>query len=240
MTAWIETELKLALPDEAAWNWVRSRLGQGKVVEQTNHFLDRSDRAFASARVGIRLRSEGPRRLLSLKGESGQADLEPVTRRIELETAIPTTEFDRALAKGLELAPWIAKWREIRPESGEPDRLELGAFLDESERLSSGMLLERHASFSNRRETIGLTLDDSAGELELEIELDRTTFPGGRIDFEIEVERTSERDGMMTRTHRALSEWLSQEGHIQTSVAESKLARLHAILEMPDDSHSSG
>ena len=40
MTEWIETELKLGLPHENAWRWVRSRLGPGPVVEQQNHFFD--------------------------------------------------------------------------------------------------------------------------------------------------------------------------------------------------------
>jgi hypothetical protein len=172
-----------------------------------------------------------------MKGESVHADLEPVTRRIELETAIPTTEFDRALRQGLELATWIAKWREIRSES-DRERQVLDAFLDKSERLSNGILLERHAGFSNRRETFSLALHDSVGELDLEIELDRTLFPGGRVDFEIEVERTSERDGAMTRTHRALTDWLSKQGHIQTSVVESKIARLNALLEELDGPRS--
>jgi len=60
------------------------------------------------------------------------------------------------------------------------------------------------------------------------LELDRTTFPGGRADFEIEP--TSERDGSMARTHRALAEWFEREGGFEPLPAENELFRLNALL----------
>ena len=59
MSSWIETELKLLLPNRAAWQRIRAALGPGRVVVQVNHFFDRADGALAAARIAVRLRSEG-------------------------------------------------------------------------------------------------------------------------------------------------------------------------------------
>ena len=66
MSSWIETELKLLLPNRAAWQRIRAALGPGRVVVQVNHFFDRADGALAAARIAVRLRSEG-------EGEEGEA-----------------------------------------------------------------------------------------------------------------------------------------------------------------------
>ena len=44
MTEGFETEIKLGLPDEAAWRWVRERISPVRVVHQTNHYFDRPGR----------------------------------------------------------------------------------------------------------------------------------------------------------------------------------------------------
>ena len=70
--------------------------------------------------------------------------------------------------------------------------------------------------------------------IEIEVELDRTRFPGGRTDLELEVERSSEPRGRLDRTRDALVRWLDDEGGIQTFARESKLARFEALLEAGD------
>lgn len=235
MTEWIETELKLGLPHENAWRWVRSRLGPGPVVEQQNHFFDAPDQTLRKRRIGVRLRlevleSRRSLRTLTVKSNRDENASQAITRRLELETTLDPEEFDRALREGLHLSKWLPRWHRIEPEMAS-DRHELARLLDA---LEAAGPLERYASFSNRRETLAFECIDRLGPLQMDLELDRTEYPGGRIDFEVEVERTSERDGSMLRTHRALTDWLATEGGIRTFTAESKLARLNALL---DESH---
>ncbi|MBJ22530.1 MAG: hypothetical protein CL933_24240 [Deltaproteobacteria bacterium] len=235
MSEWIETELKLAIPDERAWEWVRAQLGPGRIVRQANHFFDRRDRALSGDRIAVRLRAAASARILTVKGSAGESAGQAVTRRFELESPVPSGEFDRALHDGLSLANWIENWRAIVPQEAS-DREDLARFLDRLERLTSDAPLERYAGFSNRRETLPFEALDAVGRLDLELELDRTEFPGGRIAFEIEVERTSERDEAMTRTRRALTAWLEKEGGIRPFTAESKLTRLNALVHESEKS----
>jgi uncharacterized protein YjbK len=234
MTEWIETELKLGIPDESAWNWVRARLGPGHVLEQTNHFFDQPNRALGMERIGVRLREETaetgpPKRMLTIKGDRDPIGAPFVTRRLELESPLSSAAFDRAIREGLHLDEWIEHWRRTTSVDGSDHRA-LARLLDILETSAGTGPLERYAGFTNRRETLRFERVDRAGRLEMELELDRTEYPGGRVDFEIEVERTSERDGSMERTHRALVEWLESESGIRPFPVESKLARLNAIL----------
>lgn len=235
MPEWIETELKLGLNGEEAWQRLRTRLGPGRVVSQANHFLDRPEGSFRRARIGIRLRAQNGDRTLTVKGDSAPSET-ALTRRIELESAVDGAAFDRALREGLDLVPWIEGWRDR--VGAEP---EIRDFLGRVEGLAADAPLHCFGFFENRRESWPLTLDTRSGPIQLELELDRTEFPGGRVDFELEVEleveleaeEAKERDGAvgMTETQRALTHWLEAELGIQTFTVDSKLARLSAILD---------
>ena len=234
MTSWREIELKLALPDEDAWHWVRERLAEPRVKLQNNHFIDSPGAPLRDARIGVRLRREGERRLVTVKSD-GQIETEgALSRRIELESAVPLAAFDEALEDGLLLGPWIDNWRaELTPSAdGSP---ELEAFLTRLERLTSEPL-QRFGSFDNERTTGTLRLDLADGPQRIEVELDRTHFPGGRTDFELEVEFPTKgptatgREALPEEVQRALIDWLA-EGGIHPFEAASKLARFQAILE---------
>lgn len=247
MPRWIETELKLLLPDEAAWERVRAALGPGRVVRQVNHFFDRADGALRAARIGIRLRAEDEDRFLTLKGDalpsgadrasgdartgSGRRPDEALSRRIELETGLPDEAFELAIRDGLDLGPWLARFR---GEAGaEPLPPALAGFLALLESTCRDQRLRRYAGFCNLRLIEGLALHDEQGLIPVEVALDRTELPGDRIDHEIEVElagNPGDPDELADRTARALYRWLSDRGVGTVVPAPSKLARLHEAL----------
>jgi len=235
MTSWREIELKLALPDEDAWHWVRERLTEPRVTPQSNHFFDSPGAPLQAAKIGVRLRREDERRLLTVKSD-GQSETEGgLSRRIELESVLPREAFDEALADGLLLDPWIENWRAELAASAD-DSAELEAFLTRLEHLTPEPL-QRFGGFDNER-TIGiLRIDLADGPQRIEVELDRTHFPGGRIDFELEVEFPTEgpketgHEALPKEVQRALIDRLG-EGGIHPFAAASKLARFQAILEI--------
>lgn len=236
MPRWIETELKLLLPDEAAWQRVRTALGEGTVVFQVNHFFDHPDGRLRAARIGVRLRAEDGSYRLAVKGERSRTSEGAVAQRIELESGIAPAEAEAALALGLDLVPWIARWR-VGP-ARDPSSTELTGFLDTLEAACRDRRLERYAGFGNRRESLRLALCDGDGPFEVELALDRTTLPGGRIDHEIEIEFASDdasgREPQPGRVEAAVRRWLRELGVIAAIAAPSKLARLHQQLAAAD------
>ncbi len=230
MSRLTESELKLGLPDEAAWQWVRAQLGPGPVIRQDNHFFDREDRALGDRRIGVRLRSEGDRRILTVKADRLASPDDPITHRLELEDPIDQEAFERSLESGLELGPWIDRWR-ARPTRDPTERDDVAALLDTLDELARDVRLERYSGFSNRRERLSFVARDEEGSFEIDIELDRTEYPGGHLGFEIEVEAAAGKETSLPRAHRALAQWLERAGGIRTTAVDSKLARLNAILE---------
>lgn len=229
MADWRETELKLGLPDETAWCWVRDRIGPVQVEKQENHFFDTQSRDLRDLRIGVRLRSSAGRLVrLTVKGDATQDTPTAITRRIELERDSTAEELAQATESGLDLRSSIEIWRAIKPsdpvEAHAIDRF-LAALRD-----VAIAPLHRFGGFTNERTTGQLELGDEKGPLQIEIELDRSRYGAYRTDFEIEVERSSESNGELTRTHRALVHWLDREGGIQSFTAESKLARLEKLL----------
>lgn len=237
-----ELEIKLALPDEAAWRALRDALRSPTVVHQENHFFDTDDRALDRARIGVRLRVTGETIRLTVKadadagsasagapGEANRVDA-PLTRRVELEATISRDRFDRAMGQSLELGPWLAQWRQ-EPHGGD---LPVRALL---ERLAALAPLRRFGSFTNERTTGRLPLRrgtaDDAPVDEIEVELDRTTFPGDHVEHELEVEldAATPRDEALA-IERAVHARLEALG-IEARAAPSKLARFRARLDRP-------
>jgi len=217
MTDWIESELKLGLPDERAWRWIRARLGPGRIVEQTNHFFDAPTGSLRAARIGVRVRSESVMMrsgrpaeswTLTLKADAplaspSDADTRHasrrgpasfLSRRVELEIPLERVHFEAILRDGLRLEPWIERWRDSTGGRAR-ERETLERFLDSLEADLGAQPLRRFAGFTNRREHLSLQLEDEAGQLDLGLELDRTCFPNGRLDFELEVELAETHDG---------------------------------------------
>jgi hypothetical protein len=243
MSGWIETELKLLLPNEAAWQRIRDALGPGPAVVQENHFLDREDGALAAARIAVRLRAEAGRRILTVKGDELGVPGEALSRRIELEVDLTSAEFEAALAEGLDLVAWLPRLEARAPRASRGATLL--RLLDALRTASRGARLVRIDGFSNRRERLRLALVDEKGPFEVGVELDATRFPDqGRTDYELEVElaggsadeHDAETGDMGGRTgrldphrvERALLRWLGGLGVAGVTPAPSKLARLRA------------
>ena len=221
-----ETEIKLGLPDESAWRWVRERIAPVRVVRQTNHYFDTADRALSAARIGVRLRVADGRLRLTVKGAAEGAEDAVLTRRAELERDRPLDDLPTSLNHGLVLDEDLAHWRRSMA-----DTTALNRFLDRLTGAISADPLRTIGAFDNERSIGSLRLVDATGEITIAVELDRTRFPGGRVDFELEVETSSEDGGRLERTRAALEDWLERDGGIQAFARESKLARFEATLE---------
>jgi len=223
-----ELEIKLALPDEAAWRAVRSLLAATGVVHQANHFFDTRDRALEQARIGVRLRKTDAATRLTVKSEpttepAREAATDAMlTRRIELEASIAPPDFDRAIRAGLDLTPWLDVWR-AGPSGRNPDVAALVEFLAGVGRL------ETFGAFTNERTTGGLDLADA--EAPIEVELDCTTFPGERVEYELEIELDADtKPREVERIRIAVLDRLAALG-IRPAAAPSKLARFRAALD---------
>jgi uncharacterized protein YjbK len=240
MSRWIESELKLLLPGEAAAQRIREALGPGRVAVQANHFFDRPDGALAGARIAVRLRSEDERYRLTLKGDELESPGGALSRRIELETDVTRAEFEAGRDGGLELLAWLDRFESQAEVEGRP--AELARFLASLRSLCRGVRLVRQGSFTNRRERLRAELRDEEGRFEVLLDLDETRFPGDRTaDYEIEVELDREggpaADSPPRRSPRqvelALREWLRALADIEVTPASSKLSRLHARIGRP-------
>jgi len=235
MAGWIETELKLLLPDVDSWRRVRDALGAGSVVVQANHFFDRGDRVLAMARIAVRLRAEDGRRQLTVKGDELGTPGRAVSRRIELETEMSAGDFDASVAKGLDLLPWIPLLEAQAPSASRSP--ELQHLLDTLRIVGRTGPLVRIDGFSNRRERCRLELSDERGSFEVDVDLDETRFSADRIDHELEIEldAAEERDAPGHRSpqqvERALRQWLRELAGIEVMPAPSKLERLRALRQ---------
>jgi len=228
MNAWRETELKIGLPDERAWRWVESRLSLAGIAAQDNYFFDTRDRSLRAAHIGLRIRREGDIVRLTAKGPSASTTDLSITRRVELERASSEPELAAALTAGVDLTSTVASWRATAPEDPKGSAA-VAEFLNTLE--AAGPRFHSTGEFQNERRTGRLDLINEQGPCPITIELDRTRYPGGREDFEIEVEAAAGEEADLPRIRDALLTWLEGEGRIQTFNAESKLARLEAILE---------
>lgn len=235
MPDWIETELKLLLRDEAAFERVARAVGSPTGVRQDNAFFEDDAGRVRAARIGVRLRAEGDTRRLTLKGdvaEGGAGGGEgAVAHRIELEAEMTPAEFEAAFRDGLELAPWLDRFAAQAGPAPLPPAL--SRFLDALRQATGGERLRCRARFVNARALGRLALADAEGPLALELALDRTELPGGRVDYELEVElgpAVAADPAGAARIERALRRWLETLGAGDVRPAPSKLARLHAAL----------
>lgn len=226
-----EEEIKLGLPDERAWRWVRDAMRSPRIEIQRNAFFDRPDGALEGHRVGVRLRRTADRLRLALKGPETQPAASGISRRVELERDLDPPSLDAALRDGLDLRPALAEWRDDAESAVPPARsalalLDLVAPLVESPLPSIG-------GFENERTRGALVFDasrDPSLPERLPVELDRTFFTPDRVDYELEVEA---RPGIAIAALREpLTRWLSEAGGIETIPSTSKLARFRALARL--------
>lgn len=172
-----EVEFKWMLPDEASFAAFLREVGieeSPRFVTQTNHFFDTADLVLRRDGLACRIREEdhGYRLTLKAKGRSmgeglltirpeEEIELDPASARQVLEGARDVREVFFVLAE-------TALGRDVVHVLGDATPIRLGAFHNDRARVGPFVLVE--------------------GVEPLVVELDRSTFPDGRVDRELEVE----------------------------------------------------
>lgn len=215
-----EIELKLQLPDEASLEAVAVAAGGERraPVRQVNHFFDADGRPLRARGFGLRLRDEEGRFFLTAKGPKGAAKSAALAHRREEEVEIDA-DTARAILGGAR-SPL-----EVLQERLEDEGLELVRALDEAR---AGAPLEYLGCFENQRTRIRTKLPSAQGDLDVELELDRTSFPGDRVQFEVELELSASADA--DNAERALVDLLARAGTVGRP-APGKARRFFAFLE---------
>ncbi|MGM0576761.1 MAG: CYTH domain-containing protein [Myxococcota bacterium] len=163
----MEQELKLALDPADLPRLLEGLPAPERVVEQTNHyFVDPEGRA-ARARVMVRVREER---------DAGSGELRRVVLTLKRRTAVEGGVF-RAEEREAELDP--ADWLAVR--EGERDLADAEAPPLRWLRSETGVTaLLRQGGFVNERRLVR--------HVGFDLEIDRTSFPGGVVEAEVEVE----------------------------------------------------
>jgi uncharacterized protein YjbK len=171
-----EPELKFLLPNEAALRAIAKAAGKKRprFARQENHFFDTRQRSLRKAKFSLRLRHEGKKWLLTLKGRPARAKgARFFSEPPQVERAVTASEA-RAILRGAKSA------LEALAGTNSVER----SLLALAHRACRGAALEHAGSFANERARLPVRLAGAS----LLLELDRTHFPGGRVDFELEVE----------------------------------------------------
>jgi hypothetical protein len=224
----LEREFKLRIPDEAARAALIARLGGASAppAQQVNHFFDTRTRALRRARLGLRLREEEGRFTLALKGPPRE-DHPSLAARSEEELELDAGTA-RALLSGERAVLEALGWR----------RSSAGPLVRQALRLAGKEPLLRVGAFENERLRIGpLAFPPGSTGPALVFELDRTTFPGGRVERELEVELPEGADPV--ELERGLGELFRALG-IAVESLPSKARRLFRILDGQERSPSDG
>ncbi len=159
-----ERELKLAISEDDARRLLDLWGPPVRTLLQRNDYFDSPDGRLRQARYGLRLRAEGPRRTLTLKGPT-RRDVDLAVRS-EDEADISHAEADRILLEGLD-----------------PQTSSLPALRQLALRLGVSRV-EVLGGIENERTVLVANL----GGDRVEILLDRTRYPDGSIDLELEME----------------------------------------------------
>lgn len=210
-----EIELKRLLIGDGAGDTLVAALGSvGASKQQINHLFDTDDFRLKAARHTVRLRFEDGTPILTAKGPSRRVGTD-TRARTEAESAIDQETAARILAGPINP---IAVLRErVSPDAF----AELFRGLDEAR---GGRPLRAIGHFENWRRSVPVVLPDG---LALEVEVDRTRFPDGRVDEEVEIEVPS--DDVVPAVEAWLDERVAAAGIIaQTSTP--KVARFFASI----------
>lgn len=179
-----EVEFKLRVDDARDFDALASTLGTttsaAHAIAQVNHFYDTPTRALRRNGLVLRLREAEGHYVLTAKGPGETVSSDGVlTSKAEEEV-----EVDEAAARALLLG-----------EASPLERLRAGlgtrspALIRALERTVGDEPLRRLGSFRNERRHFG-PLPWSVGRetIELQLEMDRTEFPGHRVHYEVEME----------------------------------------------------
>lgn len=217
----VEIELKFLVEDEARLSAVEAAVvaGGAKLLgraQQLNRFFDTPAGTLRAAGVTLRLREEEGRVILAAKGPrrrlAGQG--EDLHVRAEVEATVPG-DVAGAIRDGSRSI--LAVLRESRGDE---------AFLGEIQALVGELPLAEFGAFGNRRARYGpLPFGDGSAILEV----DRTSFPGGRTDHEVELEVPASE----VEAARSYLEDVFRACGVEPRTATSKAQRFARALESP-------
>jgi hypothetical protein len=172
----IEIELKRLLAGEGATDKLVAALGPVAArKQQTNYVLDTDDFALHRQKYVVRLRFEDGSPILTAKGPSRSAG-DFTYARTEAEAEIERSIADCILSGDRDPVDLL------RARESSPDLEDLWEGLERARR---GRPLGVVGHFVNRRTTVPVVLP---GGLALQVEIDHTRFPDGRVDDEVEIE----------------------------------------------------
>jgi micrococcal nuclease len=224
-----EIELKFAVDGEEAFDALIRHLDLParefhRTTVQVNHFFDTPTFALRDRRIALRLREEGGRHVLTLKGkEERHSDDGVAIERVEVEVRL-APEIALDVLQG-SISPRDAFARRLAGEGTEALRL-----LDEA---LDGAELHYVGRFENVRTRVAPVPLEAGGQRhEFVFELDRTALTPERTDFEIEVELpTTEGIEEVRNTIVALLD----DAGVAWRPAESKAQRFFALVRRQAD-----
>lgn len=215
-----EVEIKRLLSGEDAAGELVAALGARVRAEkrQVNHVFDTDDGRLRRSLYTLRLRTEDGAAYVTAKGP-GRSVSARTKSRLEAETAADAADVDELLDGRIDALCVLR--RAVRDEAYD----ELWQGIDEARACRP---LRAIASFENLRRVVAVTLPSG---LELEVEVDRTSFPGARIDSEVEIEVPGE-DRVVE-----VEQWLdaiARDAGIELRDSSPKIARFREALERAD------
>ncbi len=181
-----EREFKLGIPDEVSFDRLLAVAGgqREEPVEQVNHFFDTAKEGLRTRSIGLRIRREAGRFILTLKGpastETGTALL---SERCELESEFPAVEAEATLA-GEKSALDLLSYLEALPGSDSTTE----ALLAGVREAAADSPLAWIGAFSNQRTRVRTSLELESGRLPVTLEFDCTYFAEDDVRREVELE----------------------------------------------------
>jgi uncharacterized protein YjbK len=176
-----EIELKRLLVGEGAGDRLIAALDARvrRETHQVNHVFDTDDRRLDRGRYAVRLRRENGSAFLTVKGPGRRVGASTDTKT-EAEVPVEPNVADGIVAGRVD--PVAA----LMSRLPDPAYQDLWSGVEDARQ---GRQLDRVGSFENVRRTVPVALPSG---LTVDVEVDRTRFPDGRVDEEVEIELPTE------------------------------------------------
>jgi hypothetical protein len=219
-----ERELKLGIRDAALFDALLAAAGgeRASAVVQENHFFDSPDRALSAEGVALRVRREGERWLLTLKGRTRTQADPLLADRVELECELEPAQAAEVLRSRDPAPPLLAALAPLATED------EVSALLAVARAASDRAPLRCLGGFRNERTRVRTELAAGGERHPVTLEFDRTEFAPGDVRHEVELELAPGDPEAFVRG--ALLELFRREGAEPLAV-DSKYAQFLARLE---------
>jgi uncharacterized protein YjbK len=219
-----EREFKLGIPDEEALRALVDRAG-GRVdppAEQENHFFDSAASGLRARKIGLRIRLEGDRFWLTLKGPVSATRDSALAVRAELEVALNEARARAALEGAL---PIVALLDLLEPAAIHPGQ---EALLEAARAVAHEAPLLPIGSFRNVRTRVHTVLQAGGEAVPAVLEFDRTEFGSDDVRREVEVEVDA--DAPLEAIRSALERLFASVG-VEPTPTSSKLSHFLERLD---------